>query len=428
MLDPHLLRQDLDTIAHELKRRGFELDTARLAELESQRKELQQKVEQLQASRNAGAKAIGQAKSKGEDATALLSQMEQVNQELKHNELTLTKLQAELQEIQAGIPNILLEDVPQGLTEEENVELDRWGVPPSFDFEPLDHVALGEKLNGLSGAAGVKITGARFSVLQGDIAKLHRALAQFMLSEQTARGYVEVNPPTIANSATLYGTTQLPKAAEDMFKLETEQEWYLAPTAEVTLTSLVADRILTEADLPLQFCAHTLCYRSEAGSYGKDTRGYIRQHQFEKVELVHMTKPEDSAAAHEVLIANAEHILQALELPYRKVVLCGGDTGFHARKTYDLEVWLPGQAAYREISSCSNIGDFQARRMGARFRREGQKKPELIHTLNGSGLAVGRTLVAVLENYQEADGRVRVPAVLESFMGKSYIEPASFSL
>lgn len=428
MLDPQRLRQDLEATAQELARRGFTLDIARFSQFESTRKSLQQHVEQLQASRNAGAKAIGQAKAKGEDTSATMAEMESVNQTLKAKEAELNSLQTELQDFLARIPNVLSEDVPTGKSEADNLEVLRWGEQPGFSFEPKDHVTIGEDLKGLSGAAGAQLTGARFSVLQGDVARLHRALAQFMLSVQTGHGYEEVSVPTIVNENTLYGTGNLPKFAEDLFKLNFEQPWYLAPTAEVTLTNLVADRILTEEELPLKFCAHSLCYRSEAGSYGRDTRGFIRQHQFEKVELVQIVKPEDSEAAHEEMSGHAEKILQLLQLPYRKMLLCSGDTGFGSQKTYDLEVWLPGQSAYREISSCSNIGDFQARRMGARFRRTGQKKPELLHTLNGSGLAVGRTLVAVLENYQEADGRVRVPEVLLEMMGKSHLEPARFSL
>lgn len=428
MLDPQILRQDLEATATALLRRGFELDTATLARLESERKTLQQSVEQLQASRNAGAKSIGQAKAKGEDVAQLLAQMEQVNLELKTKESTLTQVLDQLADLQARIPNLLSETVPDGMTEAENVQLSSWGEPPEFDFEPMDHVAIGEKLQGLSGSMGAQLTGARFSVLQGDVAKLHRALAQFMLNAQLEHGYTEMNVPTIVNDKSLYGTSNLPKFGEDLFKLHHEHDWYLAPTAEVALTNLVAGRILSEQQLPLQFCAHTLCYRSEAGSYGRDTKGFIRQHQFEKIELVHITKPEESEAAHEALVGHAESILQALGLAYRKVVLCAGDTGFGSQKTYDLEVWLPGQSAYREISSCSNFGDFQARRMGARFRREGQKKPELVHTLNGSGLAVGRTLVAVLENYQQADGRVKVPDVLVDFMGKTHLEPAEYVL
>lgn len=428
MLDPQRLRQDLEDTAVALARRGFKLDTEALSSLETERKSLQQSVEQLQASRNAGAKAIGKAKGKGEDASELMAEMEQVNQELKTKEATLVEVQQKIHDIAAGIPNILSVEVPDGLSEDENQEISRWGTPREFDFKPLDHVEIGEKLHGLSGTAGAALTGARFTVLQGDIAKLHRALAQFMLNTQIDNGYTEMNVPTIVNNKSLYGTGNLPKFDDNLFKIQHDQPWYLTPTAEVPLTNLVADRLLTEADLPLSFCAHTLCYRSEAGSYGKDTRGYIRQHQFEKVELVHICKPEDSEETHQRLVSHAEMILQKLELPYRKMLLCAGDTGAGSQKTYDLEVWLPGQSAYREISSCSNFGDFQARRMGARFRREGVKKPELVHTLNGSGLAVGRTLVAVLENYQEADGRVRVPEALVGFMGKTHIEPAGFKL
>jgi len=318
--------------------------------------------------------------------------------------------------------------VPDGTSEDDNQELSRWGEQPQFDFEVKDHVTLGEQLHGLSGATGAKVTGARFTFLQGDVAKLHRALAQFMLNQHTHNQYIEMNVPTIVNAASLYNADKLPKFEKDLFKLEADQAWYLAPTAEVALVNVVADRILTEQDLPLKFCAHSLCFRSEAGSYGRDTRGFIRQHQFEKVELVQMTLPEDSEQALEAITQDAENILQALGLAYRKLVLCGGDTGFGAMKTYDLEVWLPGQAAYREISSCSNCGDFQARRMGARFRRAGVKKPEFIHTLNGSGLAVGRTLVAVMENYQQADGRIQVPEVLVPFMGQAFIETAQFTL
>jgi len=422
MLDPQLFRQSLEHTVQALSTRGYEFDASQFEALESRRKSIQQFVEDLQSQRNQGAKAIGLAKRNGDDTSEIMQQMASVNEQLKVKEVELETIQSELHNLLSYVPNLLDDAVPVGQDEIDNIEISRVGEPQSFDFTPLDHVAIGEALNGMSAAAGAKLTASRFTVLQGDVAHLHRALAQFMLNLHIQEhGYLETNVPTIVNRDSLYGTGQLPKF-ENVFSLA-DHNWCLSPTSEVSLTNLVRDTIIDEADLPLRYTTQSLCYRSEAGSYGKDTRGFIRQHQFEKVELVQIVKPEDSVAAHEELVQHAEKVLQLLELPYRKVLLCSGDTGFSARKTYDLEVWLPGQAAYREISSCSNTGDFQARRMAARFRRKGVKKPEFVHTLNGSGLAVGRTLVAVLENYQQADGRVAVPKVLQALMSKSVLEP-----
>ena len=423
MLDPQLFRNDLDAICKQLLRRGIEFDQSKYSSLEMNRKSIQQQVEDLQSQRNKGAKAIGIAKRNGEDVTKILADMDGVNQALKLQEAELKSIQESITEMMAVLPNILDEQVPKGQSEDDNLEISRWGDIPNFDFEAKDHVTLGEQLGGLNAALGAKITASRFTVLKGDLAHLHRALANWMLNVHTQEhGYVELNVPTIVNRDTLYGNGNLPKFEEDLFKLEGEP-WCLSPTAEVAINNIFRDELIDEQELPIQLTAHSVCYRSEAGSYGKDTRGFIRQHQFEKVELIHIVKPEDSQAAHERLVSNAETILQRLELPYRKVMLCEGDTGFAAQKTYDLEVWLPGQSAYREISSCSNTGDFQARRMSARFRRKGQKKTEWVHSLNGTGVAVGRALVAILENYQEADGRIRVPEVLKPWLQKDYLEP-----
>ncbi len=418
MLDIKLLRKDLDAVAAQLARRDFTLDTQRFQELEDRRKALQSATQDLQNQRNTRSKSIGQAKAKGEDIQPLLAEVADLGDKLKAAEQELTSLQAEIDDIVMGIPNILDESVPDGKSEEDNVEISTWGEPTVFDFEPKDHVDLGLPHGWMDFEAAAKLTGSRFVVMRGGMARLHRALTQFMLDTHTnEHGYTEVYVPYMVNQDSMYGTGQLPKFAEDSFKLEGEQNYYLIPTAEVPVTNLVRDEILNADDLPVQYTAHTPCFRSEAGSYGKDTRGLIRQHQFEKVELLHFVKPEDSEAALEQLTAHAETILQKLELPYRKIVLCAGDTGFSASKTYDLEVWLPAQNTYREISSCSNMKDFQARRMQARFRNPETKKPELLHTLNGSGLAVGRTLVAVLENYQNEDGSIRIPKVLQAFMG-----------
>ncbi len=418
MLDPRLLRQDLAAVAAQLKRRGFTLDVDAIGALEERRKRLQVDTQQLRNERNTRSKAIGQAKAKGEDIAPLLAEVGRLGDELKQKEAALAGLQQELEAIVMGIPNLLDEDVPDGADEDDNVEIRRVGEPTAFDFEPRDHVDLGAPNDWLDFESAAKLTGSRFVVMRGGMARLHRALIQFMLDVHTREhGYREVYVPYIVNADSLRGTGQLPKFEEDLFALKGDQPFYLIPTAEVPVTNLARDEILAADDLPLKMVAHTPCFRSEAGSYGKDVRGLIRQHQFEKVELVQLTRPEDSRQAHEELTAHAEAILKKLELPYRVIVLCAGDTGFSARKTYDLEVWLPGQNKYREISSCSNFGDFQARRMRARWRNPETGKPELAHTLNGSGLAVGRTLVAILENYQQADGSIAVPVALQPYMG-----------
>ena len=418
MLDIKLLRKDLDAVAAQLARRGFILDTAKFQMLEDKRKALQTETQDLQNARNTRSKSIGQAKAKGEDIQPLLSEVASLGDRLKTAEHALTALQADIDEIVKGIPNLLDDSVPDGKSEDENLEISRWGEPTDLGFEPKDHVDLGLPNGWMDFETAVKLTGSRFVVMRGSMAKLHRALIQFMLNTHTEEhGYKEIYVPYMVNEESMYGTGQLPKFAEDSFKLEGDQGYYLIPTAEVPVTNIVRDEILNSDDLPVQYTAHTPCFRSEAGSYGKDTRGLIRQHQFEKVELLHFVKPEDSEEALEKLCGHAEAILQKLELPYRKIVLCAGDTGFSASKTYDLEVWLPAQHTYREISSCSNMKDFQARRMQARFRNPETNKPELLHTLNGSGLAVGRTLVAVLENYQNEDGSIRIPKVLQAYMG-----------
>lgn len=418
MLDIKLLRNTIDDVAEQLNRRGFELDTKQFQALEGKRKTLQTMTQELQNERNTRSKSIGQAKAKGEDIQPLLAEVADMGDKLKAAEQDLTGLQTEIDDIVKGIPNLLHESVPAGKTEDDNVEISRWGEPRNFDFEPKDHVDLGEANGWMDFETASKITGSRFVVMRDGMARMHRALIQFMLDTHTAEhGYKEVYVPYMVNEDSLYGTGQLPKFAEDLFKLEGEQNYYLIPTAEVPVTNIVRDEIVTEDQLPMQYTAHTPCFRSEAGSYGRDTRGLIRQHQFEKVELLHFVKPEDSEDALERLRRHAEIILEKLELPYRSVVLCAGDTGFSANKTYDLEVWLPGQQTYREISSCSNMRDFQARRMQARFRNTETGKPELLHTLNGSGLAVGRTLVAVIENYQEEDGSIRIPKALQPYMG-----------
>lgn len=417
MIDPRLLRQNLEDVVAALTKRGYQFDVARFNELEEQRRHLQTSLQELQNERNTTSKQIGIAKSKGEDVSEIMASVAQLGDKLAEVEQSLTQVATALDAMLLDMPNMPHDDVPLGKNEDDNVEVKRWGTPKEFDFEPKDHVSIGEKL-GMDFEAAAKISGSRFVILKSSMARLHRALAQFMLDTHTQEhGYMEVNVPVIVNQKSLYGTAQLPKFSEDLFKLEDERNFYLIPTAEVSLTNLAQDEILEEASLPLQVTAHSNCFRSEAGSYGRDTRGMIRQHQFEKVELVHFTKPEDSYNALERLVGHAETILEKLELPYRRVVLCTGDMGFSAAKTYDLEVWLPGQQKYREISSCSNCEDFQARRLKARFRNSETGKPELVHTLNGSGLAVGRTLVAVLENYQEADGRVRIPEVLKPYMG-----------
>ncbi len=422
MLDPKLLRSDLTGVAAQLARRGFILDTDTLQSLEERRKAIQVQTQALQAERNARSKGIGKAKAAGEDIAPLLREVEGLGDQLKAAEEDLAGLQEELNSILMGIPNIPHASVPDGKGEEDNAEIRKWGEPAVFDFEPKDHVDLGEGLGQLDFETAARLTGSRFCVMHGPLARLHRALIQFMLDTHTQQhGYNEVYVPYLVNADSLRGTGQLPKFEEDLFKTAGADEFYLIPTAEVPVTNLARDTILEADQLPTCFTAHTPCFRSEAGSYGKDTRGMIRQHQFEKVEMVQLVRPSDSYAALETLTGHAENILQQLELPYRVVVLCTGDIGFSAAKTYDLEVWLPGQQKYREISSCSNFEAFQARRMQARWRNPETGKPELLHTLNGSGLAVGRTLVALMENHQQADGSVRVPAVLRKYMGDTTV-------
>lgn len=416
MLDPNLLRNNLDEVAKAVGRRGFKLDMEKFRQLESNRKELQVETERLQNERNTRSKEIGQAKSRGEDIQPLLDEVTDLGDKLRQNEDRLAAVQAELRELSLGIPNIPHESVPDGNDETHNAEIRRWGDVPVFDFKPRDHVSLGEQSGLLDFETASKIAASRFVVMQGPVARLHRALIQFMLDIHTRdHGYTEVNVPYLVNPDSLYGTGQLPKFAEDQFHIE-KQDLYLIPTAEVPVTNMARDSIIDAGKLPLKYACHTPCFRSEAGSYGKDTRGMIRQHQFEKVELVQMVRPEESWNALEELTSHAETILQKLELPYRVVTLCTGDLGFSAAKTYDIEVWLPGQNLYREISSCSNFEDFQARRMQARYKGTDMKRPALLHTLNGSGLAVGRTLIAIMENYQQPDGSIIVPEVLRPYM------------
>ncbi|MCS0351911.1 serine--tRNA ligase [Vibrio ordalii] len=429
MLDSKLLRTELDETAAKLARRGFKLDVETIRQLEDQRKSIQVEVENLQSSRNSISKEIGQKMAAGDKAgaEAVKLQIGSLGSDLDAKKAQLNDIQAQLDAITMSVPNVPDESVPDGKDENDNVEVSRWGEPKTYDFELRDHVDLGEMAGGLDFASATKITGARFIVMKGQFARLHRAIAQFMLDLHTQEhGYTEMYVPYLVNADSLFGTGQLPKFGQDLFHTEplTEKvndeeprKLSLIPTAEVPVTNLVRDTISDEADLPLKMTAHTPCFRSEAGSYGRDTRGLIRMHQFDKVELVQITRPEDSMAALEELTGHAEKVLKLLELPYRKVVLCAGDMGFGSRKTYDLEVWVPAQGTYREISSCSNMWDFQARRMQARFRRKGGNKPELVHTLNGSGLAVGRTMVAILENNQQADGRIAVPSVLQPYMG-----------
>lgn len=418
MLDPKLLRSHLDETARQLARRGFALGTEKFTALESERKRLQMLTQDLQSERNSSAKAVGKAKAAGEDIAPLLAAVADLGDRLKEAETQLEKIQAEFDAILLGLPNIPHESVPDGRDENDNLEIRRWGEPPRFDFEAKDHVDLGAANGLLDFETAAKITGSRFAVMSGPLARLHRALIQFMLDLHTQQhGYTETYVPYLVNADSLRGTGQLPKFEEDLFALKGEQNYYLIPTAEVPVTNIVRDTIIDADYLPRKYVCHTPCFRSEAGSYGKDTRGMIRQHQFEKVELVQIVRPEDSWAAHEQLTAHAEAVLQKLGLPYRVMALCSGDMGFASAKTYDLEVWLPGQGKYREISSCSNFVDFQARRLQARWRNPATGKPELVHTLNGSGLAVGRTLVAIMENYQEKDGRIRVPEALAPYMG-----------
>ena len=415
MLDPKLLRQDPEELVDVLAARGYQLDVANLTELEHKRKALQVETEQLQNQRNTISTQIGQAKREGKNADELMTQVEQTSELLKKNQNDLNSLQDSLKQIQQQIPNLPHESVPIGKDEDDNVEIRRWGEIPSFNFEPKDHVELGAQQ--MDFQLGAKLTGSRFVVLSGLIAKLHRALSQFMIDLHVREhGYEEVYVPYIVDQNSLLGTGQLPKFEEDQFSLASDQGWYLIPTAEVPLTNIVREQIVEAKNLPLKFVAHTPCFRREAGSYGRDTRGMIRMHQFDKVEMVNVVHPENSYQALEELTQSAEKVLQLLELPYRTIVLCTGDMGFSAAKTYDIEVWLPSQNSYREISSCSNCEDFQARRMQARMKSNENKKTEYVHTLNGSGLAVGRALVAVLENYQNSDGSIEIPNVLKPYI------------
>lgn len=422
MIDPNLLRTKLEDVVANLAKRGTVLDTDKFKAMEESRKSLQMKTQQLQSQRNAISKAIGHAKAKKEDASELMKEVEGVTAELATTEKAFEAVHKEQTEFMAYLPNLIHDSVPVGKDENANVEVRKWGEPKTYDFVPKDHVDLTEKARAIDFDAASSMSGARFSVLRGDVAKLHRALAQFMLTVHTTEhGYQEMYVPYMVEREALYGVGQLPKFEQDLFHIKGERPLCLIPTAEVSLTNLVRDTILSAAELPLKFVSHTPCFRSEAGSYGKDTRGMIRQHQFEKVELVQIVTPESSYEALESLTKHAETILQRLELPYRVMALCSGDIGNAAAKTYDLEVWLPSQQKYREISSCSNTESYQARRMQARYRKNADAKPELVHTLNGSGLAVGRTLVAVLENYQDADGNVIVPKALYPFMGDTRV-------
>ena len=418
MIDPQMLRGDIENVAKKLKIKGFDLSVNNYTELESQRKKLQVESENLQAQRNAKSKEIGKIKAQGGDVEAIMEEVASFADRLKATQLNLEEIQEKLFCITDLMPNIPHESVPQGVSEDDNIEVSVWGKPNSFDFEIKDHVDLGADLGALDFETATKITGPRFSVMRGQLAKMHRALIQFMLDTHTEQhGYEEVYVPYLVNQTSLMGTGQFSKFADhDLFSTQAEDGYYLIPTAEVPVTNMVRDALMTEQELPKKWVAHTPCFRREAGSYGRDTRGMIRQHQFEKVELVQIVKPQESYDRLEELTGHAETILQNLELAYRKVILCGGDLGFSAAKTYDLEVWLPGQNAYREISSCSNFEAFQARRMKARYRVE-NKKPELVHTLNGSGLAVGRTLLAIMENFQNRDGSITIPDALRSYMG-----------
>ena len=418
MLDHHLLRNDLDATVAALKLRGYSLDAAAYEALEARRKTMQVDVEELQSKRNSSAKSIGQAKARGEDIQPLLDAVAKLGDDLKVAETRFRQVRDEQAAWLLDIPNLAAADVPVGADESENVELRKWGLVPTYDFQPRDHVELGELHKMMDSEAAAKLAGARFTLLKASFARLHRALAQFMLDVHTEEhGYTELYVPYLVKGETMQGTGQLPKFADDAFATTDEPPRYLVPTAEVPVTNLAADQIFKSDELPIKYVAQTPCFRREAGSAGQDTRGMIRQHQFEKVELVHIVQAEQSEQAHEELIGNAEKILQKLNLAYRTIVLCTGDMGFSAAKTYDIEVWLPGQGAYREISSCSNCTDFQARRMKSRVRNPETGKPELVHTLNGSGLAVGRTLIAVLENYQQQDGSIRIPEVLQAYMG-----------
>jgi seryl-tRNA synthetase len=418
MLDPRLFRTELDQVVEQLARRSFNFDSAAYLALETRRKDIQVLTQELQNERNKRSKEIGQAKAKGENVEPILAQVAHLGDELKAAETELNRIQAEMSAMFEVIPNLLDASVPDGKNEEANVEISRWGEPVQFDFQPKDHDELGAKLGLMDFECAAKLTSARFVVLHGAVARLQRAIIQFMLDTHTAEhGYSETYVPFLVNADSLYGTGQLPKFEADLFKVNNDPPFYLIPTAEVPVTNIVRDVIVEAKNLPLKFVCHTPCFRSEAGAYGKDVRGMIRQHQFEKVEIVQIVRPEDSQRAHEELTGHAEIILQKLKLPYRKMLLCAGDTGFSSSKTYDLEVWLPGQGVYREISSCSNFKDFQARRLQARWRNPETGKPELVHTLNGSGLAAGRTLIAVMENYQDAEGRIHIPEALLPYMG-----------
>ncbi len=426
MIDPKLLRQSAADVAANLARRGFEFDADAYLELEERRKALQVETEQLQSERNASAKHIGKAKARGEDIEPLLAAVKDLGDRLEAGEKALQELQGQLRDIELGLPNLMSEDVPTGDSEDDNTEVRKWGEPPQLDFAARDHIELGESLGQLDFDAASKISGARFVVMKGQLARLQRALIQFMLDTHTSEhGYTETYVPYLVKPPALIGTGQLPKFEEDQFRTTDEPPFYLIPTAEVPVTNLASDVIFDADALPVRYVAHTPCFRSEAGSHGQDTRGMIRQHQFEKVELVQFVAPDASMDALEELTGHAEVVLQKLELPYRVVILCSGDIGFGSTKTYDIEVWLPGQNRYREISSCSNYNDFQARRMKARRRNPETGKPELIHTLNGSGVAAGRALIAVMENYQQEDGSIRVPAVLQAYMGGLEVIDAS---
>ncbi len=428
MLDPRLLRTDLDAVRANLARRGYSLDVAAFQDFEERRKALQVRVEQARNERNVRSKEIGKLKAAGADTAVLMATVKELGDALTAGEAELETLQQQLSQLQLGLPNLLQAEVPDGRDETANVEVRRWGTPRNFDFKAKDHVDLGSGSGLLDFDAAGLISGARFAVMRGPLARLHRALIQFMLDTHVDQhGYTEVYVPYLVNRSSLQGTGQLPKFAADLFALSGENELFLIPTAEVPVTNLMRERIAEARELPLRYVAHTPCFRSEAGSYGRDTRGMIRQHQFEKVELVHIVPPADSAAALETLTGHAEAVLQKLELPYRVVALCAGDIGFGSARTYDIEVWLPGQDKYREISSCSNCGDFQARRMGARWRNPETGKPEFVHTLNGSGVAAGRALVAVMENYQNADGSITVPSALLPYMGGVQHLPAGGS-
>jgi seryl-tRNA synthetase len=422
MIDPKLLRQSANEVAENLARRKFDFDADAYVALEDKRKALQVEVESLRSEKNSSAKSVGKAKAQGEDIEPLLAAVKDIGERLEKSDGELQSVQADLQEIELGLPNLLHDDVPEGSDESDNTEVLTWGDVPQFEFEPRDHVDLGSAHGRLDFDAASRISGSRFAVMRGELARLQRALIQFMLDVHSGEhGYEEVYVPYLVQADALIGTAQLPKFGDDLFKTAGDPTFYLIPTAEVPVTNLARESILDAADMPRKYVAHTPCFRSEAGSYGKDTRGMIRQHQFEKVELVQFVTPDNSDAALEELTGHAEVILQRLELCYRKVILCSGDIGFGSHKTYDLEVWLPGQNAYREISSCSNYRDYQARRMQARWRNPQSGKPELIHTLNGSGLAAGRALIAVMENYQQADGSIAVPEVLQPYMAGSKV-------